>query len=287
MMTADDALAVAALRERGHTIRLLPWRSVPLPDDLDMVIVRSCWDYAQYQSAFLEWCRPALSSGVALWNSFPVLNWNIDKRYLLALEAAGVTIIPTRIVESGAASVLRRDMEDAGWDEVVIKPVVGAAGADTHRIQLTDADAFQESYASLCGQQAMMIQPFVADILKDGEWSFLFFDGVYSHAIRKFAKAGEFRVQDDHGGTVKLEVAPVWLQQQAQDAHDALPFVPLYARVDGVVVDGQLWLMEVELIEPELFFRGDGDAPGRFADAVERKMHRRVIREDMTSRGTP
>ncbi|MBX9869797.1 MAG: hypothetical protein K2X63_08375, partial [Burkholderiaceae bacterium] len=112
------------------------------------------------------------------------------------------------------------------------------------------------------------------EIVSDGEWSLIFFDGQYSHALIKRPKLGDFRVQSDHGGTVQKMVAPERMREQALQILCTLETMPCYARVDGVVRDGQFILMELELLEPELFLELDPRAAPSFAQAILHSMAR-------------
>lgn len=164
-------------------------------------------------------------------------------------------------------------MAEEGWKRSVVKPAIGASGLDAFEVNTSNRGEVERTLEPLLRDRDFLLQPFLPQIAKDGEWSLVFFDGEYSHAVVKRAAPGEFRVHEEHGGSVSLEAADHALISQAQGIVDTLER-PSYARVDGVVVDGVLLLVELELIEPELFFRANPRAPSRFVEAVARRVRR-------------
>jgi glutathione synthase/RimK-type ligase-like ATP-grasp enzyme len=206
---------------------------------------------------------------VPVWNSSSVLRWNADKQYLLDLAARGVATVPTRIVPASASA---NDVEAVatqhGWTRVVVKPAVSASGYETHAFRVPFDDAACVDVERAARHGSLLVQPFIDEVPREGEFSFTFIDGVLSHATRKRAMPGEFRVQTEHGGSVEAATADDRTVREAHAAIDALPQVPLYARVDGVVREGAFLLMELELIEPNLFLSFAAGAMDRFARAI-------------------
>lgn len=261
-----DALAAEALRARGHAVDAVPW-SDPAAGwrAYDAVVVRTTWDYWLRAEAFAAWIDAREAEGARLWNPPAVLRWNLDKRYLRELAAAGIPVLETEWVaddrETLAALLARR-----GWDEAVVKPAVSAGAWKTFPVTADDAAAREADFREVAALGAM-VQPFAPAIRGEGEWSFLFFRGAFSHAVLKRPAAGDFRVQEQHGGRTVLATPPDDLVAQAARVLEAAPGPTLYARVDGVVEDGRLVLMELEALEPSLFLEFAG-AAGRFADAI-------------------
>jgi hypothetical protein len=194
---------------------------------------------------------------------------NADKAYLADLAAAGIPVVPTLRLERGAAVDLGDLLDERGWGEAVVKPAVSASAFRTWRIPHGEAAAAQEDFADLLAGSAVLVQPFLPEIQTRGEWSFLFFAGEFSHAVLKRPRDGEFRVQEEHGGATTAQRPNSELLAQARAVVDHIPGPWLYARVDGVELEGGLALMELELIEPSLFLRHDPEAPARFAAAVQ------------------
>jgi glutathione synthase/RimK-type ligase-like ATP-grasp enzyme len=154
-------------------------------------------------------------------------------------------------------------MDERGWSEAVIKPIVSAGGFRTRRVARAEAEAAQAA----AGAAELIAQPFLPEIQSEGEWSFVFFRNEFSHAVIKRPATGKFLCQADHGGSVEVaHPTPAELDQ----ARRALAFEraeTLYARVDMIPVGGRLLLGELELIEPSLFFAADPKAAGRFVEA--------------------
>lgn len=283
-----DELAATALRERGVAVETVPWHR----DDIDwgryrLVVVRSTWDYQQAPDAFLQRLAEIDASTARLLNPLATLRANLDKRYLLELATHGVTIVPTREHEHFDADVIEAAF--AAWDcaELIIKPAVSANADNTHRLSRSPGPALQRELAAVFGSRRFLLQPFADSVLVDGEMSLFHFNREYSHAIRKRPAAGDFRVQEEHGGRITpLDPSPT-LRAAAQRVLDGLPGELLYARTDFIRYGGDWCLMEAELIEPSLYFDQDPGAAARFADAVSAALSAQPGAEpasDMTSR---
>lgn len=269
----EDAPLVPALGAAGIEGVPLVWND-PAVDwgSYDLVVVRTTWDYPNKISAFLDWADRVATTRT-LWNPASMLRWNTDKRYLRDLSKQGVPIVPTRWFERGEAADLGTVVREEGWRDIVLKPVV-SAGA--RRTRLAGPDSMAEGQAFLSEQltqRAMMAQPYVAEVSTIGELSLLYFNGRFSHAVRKIPAAGDFRVQTEHGGRV-LAVAPSAAELAAgQRVLDALGGATLYARVDLLpMADGTQRLLELEVTEPSMFLRWDEGAPARFAAAIKERL---------------
>jgi glutathione synthase/RimK-type ligase-like ATP-grasp enzyme len=231
------------------------------------VVVRSTWDYHHRPAEFLSWIRLVEGAGVALWNPAPVLRWNLDKRYLAELEQRGVRVVPTQILPRGSGRTLGGALEACGWDEVVVKPAISASAHETWRSSRAQAAADAARFSALLDRADVLVQPYQPAVER-GEWSFCFFGGRYSHAVLKRPRPGDFRVQSELGGSVLVQHPGVEFLRQAEAVTRLIPGNWLYARVDACEVGGSLLLMELELIEPTLFFHADPAAPDRFAEAL-------------------
>ena len=269
----EDAPLIPALAEIGIEGVPLVWNDSAVDwASYDLVVVRTTWDYPNKIDAFLEWAD-RVAAVRPLWNSAAMLRWNTDKRYLRELAEGGVPIVPTRWFDRGVTADLAAVVREQGWEDVVLKPVV-SAGA--RRTRLAGPDSMGEGQAFLTEQltqRAMMAQPYVAEVSTAGELSLLYFNGRFSHAVRKIPAAGDFRVQTEHGGRV-LSVTPTGAEFAAgQRVLDALRSETLYARVDLLATsDGVLRLLELEVTEPSMFLRWDAAAPGRFAGAIGERL---------------
>ena len=276
-LAADDRLAVAALAERGIAAEPAVWDDPAVAwEAFDAVVLRSCWDYFRDPGRFARWLGAVEATSVPVWNPPPLLRWNMDKRYLRDLAARGVAVPPTAWVELDAAPLpdLAALLRERGWDEAVVKPAVSADGHDTWRVSAHEAGRQQATLRALVASRgAVMVQRFLPELTAHGEWSCIFFAGAFSHAVLKRPTAGEFRVQSRYGGTAAPERPPAAVVEGARHAlRQAPPADWLYARVDGVLLDGTFTLLELEMLEPSLFFDSDPAAPERFARALVERM---------------
>lgn len=270
--TDDDRLLVDVLEARGARVEARPWsdRSMRWAEH-DAVVVRSTWDYFRRADEFHRWLHRLEADGARVYNDVGTLRWNADKGYLRDLGAYGIPVIPTHWMEPGRASSLHELRRLTGWSELVVKPTVSGGAHRTWRAAPESEEADEPRLATMVDDGPVMVQPLVDVIEQEGEWSLVFFAGRYSHAVLKRPRAGDFRVQREHGGSVDPAQPPSGIIAAAERV---LPVVPgraeplLYARVDGCVVDGRLLLMELEVLEPELFLRCDQGAAERLADAL-------------------
>jgi glutathione synthase/RimK-type ligase-like ATP-grasp enzyme len=267
----DDLLLVTALDEIGIHSRPAIWSDASI-DWLafEALIIRSPWDYFRRPVEFRGWLDDRIASGVRMINSREILDWNFDKRYLLDLAATGISLVPTIIVPQGESPDIVALARAKGWEDIVIKPTISGGGYRTYRFRLDDANRYHDEIAGILLDRGLLIQPFVPEILSEGELSLLFFDGLFSHAVCKRPKEGDYRVQFQFGGTNKtVEVRDEWIEE-ARACIAAAPALPVYARVDGVIQNGQFLLMELEVFEPLMFLARHPDAPGRFARAIQK-----------------
>jgi len=284
----DDGLLIAELNARGLEVVAAPWDTLdPDRNALDGVLIRSCWDYHVRLDEFLAWVSKLESRGIPLWNSPALLRWNARKDYLRELERGGIRAVPTVWVDHGSAASLGDILAERRWPEAVVKPLVSASAHQTWRTQ-GETDRDEERFRALVSAGGAMVQPYQAEILA-GEWSLVFIGGRYSHAALKVPVTGDFRVQAQYGGRVVPGAPAPGVVDTASRVVFALPVLPLYARVDGFIDgSGDLVLMEVELIEPELFLGLEAMASSRLADVlIEALTPRGSTRREGDSRGPP
>jgi glutathione synthase/RimK-type ligase-like ATP-grasp enzyme len=268
-LSADDRLAADALRRLGARVESVVWDAHGIPWSLfDAIVVRSCWDYHVRPMEFRAWLDDVERSGAPLWNPAPLLRWNMEKTYLRELEARGVPVVPTQWVERGTEPSLGALLAREGWSDAVVKPVLSASAHETWRTGVSEAAEDEERFRGLLARGDVMVQPFVGAVRDEGEWSLLFFGGVFSHAVVKRPANGDFRVQESFGGVARQEHPQPGLLAEAQAVVDLVSRPWLYARVDGCVVDGRFLLMELEMLEPSLFLASDPRGAARFAEAI-------------------
>ena len=271
-LTDDDRLLADALWARGVRVHALPWSDPSVRwASYDAVVSRSCWDYFRRADEFHQWLDRLERDGARVFNEVATLRWNADKLYLRDLEACGVPVIPTRWLERGSATSVGELRRTTGWPALVVKPTVSGGAHRTWRTT-GSADAIDDArLTTMTGEHPVMVQPLIDSIEREGEWSLVFLGGRYSHAVLKRPRRGDFRVQSEHGGSVEAAEPPPGVIAAAKRVLEQVPTQTaplLYARVDGCVVGGELLLMELELLEPELFLRCAAAAPGRMADAL-------------------
>jgi glutathione synthase/RimK-type ligase-like ATP-grasp enzyme len=232
------------------------------------VVLRSCWDYHRRPAEFQRWLTRLDAQRVRLWNPTSVVRWNMDKHYLRDLAAYGVAIPATAWFGAGVVPDLLGVLEERGWAEVVIKPSISAAGHETWRTDLGRVRADQFRVAHQAAASGVLVQEFIPEVVTQGELSLVYLAGQYSHAVRKRPAAGDFRVQERFGGTTAPDQARSLARAAAERALLAIPGEWLYARVDGVERDGAFLVMELEVIEPSLFFAAAPLAPRLLAEAI-------------------
>lgn len=270
--TEDDRLLADALSRRGATVQGVPW-SDPSADwtAYDAVVVRSCWDYFLRADEFHAWLDRLERDAARVMNDVHTLRWNADKTYLHDLAERGVPIVPTRWLDRESMTSLAELRRVTGWSELVVKPTVSGGAHRTWRATPAGVMEDDARLAAMIEQGAVMVQPLLGEVEREGEWSLVFFAGRYSHAVLKRPRTGDFRVQREHGGSLAPAAPSGKTIVAAERVLESVPFgpePPLYARVDGCVVDGELLLMELELLEPELFLRCAAEAPDRLAESI-------------------
>ncbi len=269
----EDAPLIPALRKAGIEGVPVVWNDADVDwTAYDLVVVRTTWDYPNKIGAFLAWAD-RVAALRPLWNPASMLRWNTDKRYLRALEDGGVPIVPTRWFDRGEAHDLAGLLAESGWSEVVLKPVVSAGARRTRLVGPDSLDEGRRFLTEQLTQRAMMVQPYIAEVSTLGELSLLYFNGRFSHAVRKIPGHGDFRVQTEHGGRV-LSVEPTLDELAAgQRVLDAMGEDTLYARVDLLTsAHGEHRLLELEVTEPSMFLTWDPAAPDRFAAAIAERL---------------
>jgi len=271
-LTADDRLLLAPLAEHGIQGEATVWDDSAL-DWLayDAIVLRSTWDYHLKPGKFLRWVDSLAGARAPLWNPPTLIGWNANKAYLRDLDARGVAIVPTFWPEAGERATLRERLQTLDWRKAVVKPRISATAYRTELVAVEDANSAQPLLDELLAGPGVMVQKFMDSIVDEGEWSLMFFDGVFSHAVLKTPASGDFRVQSDFGGSDRLADPPAHVLQSVNQIIQSVE-PTLYARVDGVVESNQFLLMELELIEPALFLSSHPAALARFAEAIVRKL---------------
>jgi len=268
----DDQLAATELRRRGHEVVPVSWTRAPTAtlDTFDVVVMRNPWDWFHHRDAFRRFIATELTQTRArVVNPQPMLAAFADKTYLAKLAAKNVAVVPTVELTRETLHRLPSVLTERNWKRAVLKPAftANAVGAQVFDAAECDAVLARAAEVPLADGEVWLVQPFVPSIAT-GEYSFIFFGGVFSHAVHKRPKSGDWRVQHDYGGEsspfqptrAQIDEATALLAQAAPGS--------TYGRVDAVDWQGRLHVMELELVEPELFFRHEPSAAARFAEAL-------------------
>ncbi len=273
---AYDHLVTEELQRHGVAVDEVSWRRTDVSwNDYPLVVIRSPWDYQQDPIAFLNVLKQIEAAGAQLQNPLSVCRWNYRKSYLQDLAAVGIRTIPTVWSDGLSERILAQAAAQLQSPELIIKPLIGANADFTERIpSLPAASQIRELIAAYAGK-SVLIQPFLDHVLDPGEYSLIYFDGNYSHAILKTPAVGDFRVQEEHGSTITAVTPPAPVLELAQQTVAALPANLLYARIDVLLLDDLLpAVIEVELIEPSLYLSFHGEAPARFCAAICNRLTR-------------
>lgn len=271
----EDNLVKQALEKRGLKTLRTSWDR----QDFDWtktryILFRTIWDYFDRFDEFVPWLD-MVNSLTKLINPYDTIRWNFDKHYLRDLEDKGVNIPPTLFIEPGEKHTLQTIVNQSGWKESVLKPAVSGAGRHTYRLRPGNIAKHESLFSQLIKSETMLLQEFQEKVISKGEVALMLFGGQYSHAVLKKAKAGDFRVQDDFGGSVHDYQPSDEEIKFAEKVVSLCDPIPVYARVD-IIRDNNndLCISELELIEPELWFRSRPSAAGllavRIADMMEK-----------------
>lgn len=270
--SASDQCLAAALRARGYAVAAAPWNGPFEPfAGAEVIVVRSSWDYHEAPDAYRAWLD-RLPPG-RTFNAPELIHWNLSKAHVLDLGARGAVIPRSRLVAAEPTAVAAA-LEALHLQEAVIKPAIGASGVGVERLRRgEEAAALQRARAGKALDR-VLVQEFVAGI-EHGELAGVFFEGAFSHGLRRVPAPGEFRVNSQHGGRMEAASLPGDVVEQMAAVLALLPVPALYARVDGLVRDGRFLLMELEVNEPGLGMHLAPGSAGRFADALLARLGRR------------
>lgn len=232
-------------------------------------IFRSTWDYFDQFSNFRNWLD-IVKDQCFLINPYKQINWNLDKHYLLDLQKKDLPIVESVFVSKKSQLDLETISKSKNWKNIVVKPTISGAARHTYHLKNNEIKKFQNKWLSLTNNEDFMVQEFQKNILSSGEIAVMLFGGKYSHSVLKKAKKGDFRVQDDFGGSVEIINPSLEIIDLAEKTVKSLKTMPLYARVDIILDNGNNPVIsELELIEPELWFRFKEESAYKLAEIVK------------------
>ena len=265
----EDGLLKTALENKGLKVCKKDWADTEFDwTSTKYALFRTTWDYFDRFDEFFIWLENTKNKTTFI-NSTEIINWNIDKHYLQDLVKHKINIAPTLFIEKGETNTLSELLQKTKWKEDVIKPAISGAARHTYRINPKNYKEYESIFRELISKECVLFQEFLINIETQGEISLIMIGGEYTHAVKKIAKKGDFRVQDDHGGTVEQYIATESEIKFAKKCLEKCQYSPIYARVD-VVYDNnnKLSLSELELIEPELWFRNKPESATLLAEEV-------------------
>jgi hypothetical protein len=276
----DAPPLVRALAARGHAAAPAAWDD-PAVDwpSFDAALLRSTWDYYHRRDAFLEWAART-ATVTALWNPLDVVHWSTHKFYLRDLESRGVDIVPTVFLPAGSRSDVAGLLAQRGWDMAVLKPAVSADSFATLRFEKRAPAPGQAHLDDHLHERDMLVQQYLPTVVEPGERCLVFIDGTYSHAVRKRSLFLGGRHAGPEGVAVPASEDELAAARRALERTGWGPL--LYARVDLLRdARGTPRLMELELVEPSLFFAAGPGSAARLVEALERRMRSGAAPERM------
>jgi len=265
----EDKILSQVLNELNIPNEIIPWSA---PDEdwsrFSFLLIKSVWDYFDFYPEFLNWIKHIKTLEIPVLNDLDTILWNSSKTYLLEIQAKGFPVIAGKLLEKGTnfnGDALRESMDSESW---VLKPLVSGGAKNTLKIKAKDWNSQIEKINELLEHESFLIQPFVKEVAEVGEYSLIFFNGKFSHAVLKTPAKDDFRVQHYFGGTIATIQPSAKMLDSCQNLVDEFASESLYVRVDGVEVDGVFHLMELEMIEPYLFLVLDEKAIPNYKEAL-------------------
>lgn len=269
----EDSLLQIELEKRNLKVCKKDWADSSFEwETTKYAIFRTTWDYFDKYNKFIIWLNETKKKTHFI-NSAEIIKWNIDKHYLKDLNEKGINIAKTIFVEKGQQTNLKQLFKEIGCNEAVIKPAISGAAKNTFRICSNQSNKYEKIFQKLNSNECILFQEFLKNITSKGELSLIMIDGKYTHAVKKTAKENDFRVQDDYGGKVTKYLPSKKEIKFAESCINAISEKTYYARVDIVYDNNEkISLSELELIEPELWFRKNTEAAVLLAKKIAKKV---------------
>lgn len=266
----EDQRLLQYLQEKGLEIQFEIWNNPAVNwEQFEAVILKSPWDYFDRFAEFSAWLDLLEQKRVYVLNPVKTVRWNADKRYLFDIEKSGLSIVPSKLLETAEDLNLEPLFDTWQTENIVVKPVVSGGAKNTFSIRRSEANTYTQELTKLLQTEAFLAQPFMPEIQTEGEWSLVFFNGKFSHCVLKVPKSGDFRVQHYFGGAIIPATPPETVLRSAEKLMQAFGQGCLYGRVDGVLSHGDFKLMELELIEPLLYLQENQALYENFYQALQ------------------
>ena len=266
----EDELVINALKEKNLSVVKKDWNdSIFDWETTRSILFRSTWDYFDKFELFKKWFNKTKNKCLMI-NSTKTIEWNIDKHYLLDLQEHQIPIPNSEFIKRGSSIDLSLLMQKKNWNEIVVKPTISGAAKNTYRLKEEEIIQFGPTWEKLIYKEDFIVQEFQNNVISEGEVAMIVIGGKFTHAVLKKAKEGDFRVQDDFGGSIAIYNPSEEMVKLAEKCTRILTPIPSYARVD-IIWDNlmDLAVSELELIEPELWFRLNPNAAQKLAHHVD------------------
>tara|TARA_B100001287_G_C22578292_1_gene479727 strand:- start:68 stop:976 length:909 start_codon:yes stop_codon:yes gene_type:complete len=266
----EDELVINALKEKNLSVVKKDWNdSIFDWETTRSILFRSTWDYFDKFELFKKWFNKTKNKCLMI-NSAETIEWNIDKHYLLDLQEHQIPIPNSEFIQRRSSIDLLELMQKKNWNEIVVKPTISGAAKNTYRLKRGEINQFNPSWEKLIYQEDFIIQEFQNNVITEGEVAMIVIGGKFTHAVLKKAKEGDFRVQDDFGGSIAIYSPSEKMVKLAEQCTRIISPTPSYARVDIIWNNlGDLAVSELELIEPELWFRLNPNAAQKLAEHID------------------
>ncbi|MED6303254.1 MAG: hypothetical protein VX883_05520 [Bacteroidota bacterium] len=266
----EDELVINALKEKNLSVVKKDWNdSIFDWETTRSILFRSTWDYFDKFELFKKWFSKTKNKCLMI-NSTETIEWNIDKHYLLDLQEHQIPIPNSEFIKRESSIDLSLLMQKKNWNEIVVKPTISGAAKNTYRLKEEEIIQFGPTWEKLIYKEDFIVQEFQNNVITEGEVAMIVIGGKFTHAVLKKAKEGDFRVQDDFGGSIAIYNPSEEMVKLAEKCTRILTPIPSYARVD-IIWDNlrELAVSELELIEPELWFRLNPNAAQKLAHHVD------------------
>ena len=267
-LTASDQQLIPELAKHNLIAKAVIWNDKTINwNDFDYLIFRNTWDYFEKETEFNLWLDQIDQLGIKTLNPIEIIKQNKHKFYLREMEKEGISILPTIFIDKTKKLNLA-EIIPKHWRKAVIKPAFSAGSYQTCVFDVSDIEKINKEYTKIAQEKELLLQELIPEIQTLGETSFIFFNKKFSHAVNKKPIEGDFRVQSQFGGKYTLIQPTQELIAKAQKVVNTFHDQLLYARVDGIVIDTGLHLMEIECIEPDLYFDISEDSLERFVASI-------------------
>jgi glutathione synthase/RimK-type ligase-like ATP-grasp enzyme len=267
-LTISDQQLIPELAKHNLIAKAVIWDDKTINwSNFDYLIFRNTWDYFEKETEFNLWLDQIEKLGIKTLNAIEIIKHNKHKFYLREMEKEGISILPTIFIDKTEHLNLA-EIIPKHWKKAVIKPAFSAGSYLTSVFDASDIEKTNDEYTKIAPERELLLQEFMPEIQTLGETSFIFFNKKFSHAINKKPIDGDFRVQSQFGGEYSLIQPSQKVIDKAQKVVNTFQDKLLYARVDGIIIDTKLHLMEIECIEPDLYFELSKDSLERFVASI-------------------